>query len=197
MGKLKEISDNEVRKISEKYNVDITIINNLLSEWEEYFCSCEEMKKSHSSQELEDEAMSSYDWALLSLLYYENKSVIESEYPIIFEKAVFTPLLSNGRSMKLSRHFTNRIIITFLKDLKKKKQLLDKNLIEEILKQKDRLGKRPDSTIVERNELIKIAAHYLRWKKIKLYAPIICDLLSILDIAEMQQGTIRQIIKRL
>lgn len=195
MSHWKEITDSEIKEFAEKQRVNKSIIDELLFIWsqnlyyEEYYDSYDE---DPSPKEV---AMRTIDWANLSILFHNNKSALESDESKIFTRAIFTPLNIMSKSLKLSSYTSNQIIKTYFKKLSKNKELLSIDDAEQILKQ---YGGRPQhyANTFLYNAYIENALRLLKSKNIKNYAKIISDLLSLMGIAEVKPGTIRQHRKR-
>lgn len=200
MEKLKKIPQNEVGRIANKHKIDASVINGIIDEWEYYDVlhdSFEAFKELPFPKY--DELPWSKDpngWAKLSLFYYANRKEIELPEPKIFKKSSFTfgPLKTD--TLELSEFVINHIMKTYLEKMANENLLLDQHRSEEIINFDARLGKRTNDTIIKRDAMIKLAAFYLKSKRIKSYTPIINDLLSKMGLDKVEPGTIRQIIKR-
>jgi hypothetical protein len=188
----KEISDSEVKRISEKYNVSPATINEILVEWAIYLHMQDDLPLSSDPADVEERTR---DWAQLSLFFHENKSSLGKENPLIFKEATFKSTKSN-KGLKLSSYFANHIISTFLKTSIKKSKLFDKATAEKILAEKPKVGKRRSNTTLVQDELIMIAYAGLSSEKVKSYSPLVKELLSKSKVAELSEEAIRQTVYR-
>lgn len=204
MEKLKKLYPDEVEEIARGYRIDVEIIKEIIEIWEDYYYnlhdSFEEFKKlpvpkyGDMWSKIEPE-----DLAKLSQFYHTNQKEIEQRHPSIFKKVKFTSLSPNKKDdLKLSAFATNQIIKVYFEKMAKEYLLLEQQgyAADKVLNFNERLGKRTNDKISMRDMMIKLAASYLKSKKIKSYTPIIKDLLFKIGFDKVEPGTIRQIVKR-
>ena len=199
MKKLKKIPKDEVERIANKHKIDVSIITGIIDEWEDYdylHDSFEEYKESPFTKR--DELPWSKDsegWATLSLFYHDNRKKIELPEPKIFKKSSFTylgPLKKDP--LELSEFVTNHIIKTYLEKMANENLLFKQEEAAKTSNYHKRMGKRFNDTVIKRDTIIKLAANYLKSKRVKSRTPIIRDLLSKVGLGEWNLGYIRKII---
>jgi len=197
MKKLKKIPKDEVERIANKHKIDASVINGIIDEWGYYDNYLHDSFEAYKEFPDRKNDITLIDLAKLSLFYYKNLEKIKLPKPKIFEKVKFK-LLGNLKTdpLEFSEFVTNQIIKVYLEKMAHENLLFDQEKAEKILNFDNRQGKRTNDTITKRDEMIKLAAFYLKSKKIKSYTPIINDLLSKMGFDEVEPGTIRQIIKR-
>jgi len=195
MIKYKEIPRLKLLQLTEKYNLDLSILDNILLEWAKYLHYADEMSSFEESEEiLKERKEATDDWVELSLFYYENKEIIEKNDLHIFEKSVFYPFKKNEVSLSFSSRQSNLILKTYLLHLRNNNKLLEEGLARKMKEIKMRKERRKVQSIFMRNELIYMAASYLKVENISTYAPLIRELLLYMDIANMKDATIRKIV---
>jgi hypothetical protein len=201
MEKLKKIPQDEVERIANKHEIDVSIIIKILDDWE-YYDSLHD-----SFEAFKELPVPKYDdlWsiippkdlAILSLFYHKNHREIERPQPKIFKKVVFTSLSPNkNEDLELSEFAANQIIKVYFEKMAKEYLILDQQGYDadKILSYKKRSGKRTGDKILKRDIMIKQAGFYLKSKYINHYSPIIKDLLSKVGLGELKLGYIRKII---
>lgn len=193
MENFKRISDSKIALLSEEHKVSVEAINDILFEWSRYLHMCDEYENLPDDFEGIDVAE---DVAKVSVFYHCNKSKVDDFDLSLFDGVVFTPHDTKQESLKLSGPYASSLFIRYLKFIQREKQLFDIELAREILKDKHKPGKRAEVRIFKENVFIEIAYYYLRHTNIKVYAPLIKDLLSLMGIAEVKTGTVRQRVKR-
>ncbi len=184
----------DIERLSAKYKIKPEDLNNLLREWSLYLFYAKEY--SDYPDEEKGSELSTVELASLSLFYYENKTKIDADNISLLDKAKFTPHHPADQPLKLSGYYASKIINHYLRYMKEGKRLFSEELAEKILEQKRKPGKGKESSKVGRDELVKMAASYLKLEGYNNYASLIKELLSKMGIAEIGIGTVRQIIHR-
>lgn len=192
----KDISDSDLEQIAMRFKIDINILNRLMTEWYYYFFMGKNWHDYIDPEYYpEDRCIRTLDLALLSIFYHENKAMIKSKNPSYFEKVVFVPKNRAAEDLKLNSYFANQLVTSYLKKFEDW-EIMNKEDAIELLAKEHRRGKRPEVCIAERDDLIKGAANFLKSNDIRVYAPVIKELLSKMDIALIETGTIRRIVNR-
>jgi hypothetical protein len=198
MVEFKELSENEVREISEKFEIDSEIINEIVDLWYEvlnepyyYPEDIESIKKFRKREE---------NISNLFQFYNDHKKEIEERDAKFFDHVIFVP--TKYPRIKLPGLDAKELFLKFIEIQRDRmreanKIFLGLEALPSFPRQKHRHEKILDKNTKERNILIEAAFHLLWGNKIKNYAPIIKELLSKMAVAEIPVGTIRQIIHRL
>lgn len=196
MVKYREISDSDLKRISEEFKVSQEILNKIITEWSYYIYTLDDNINNPDPAEPTDIEQRMRDWAELSLFFHKNRLMLESENPAILKEASFKPVAKDKNPIKISGYFANQIMASYLSSLNKKGNLLGEEMAEMILNEKTKSGNRISQIGLIQITLIMIAYSCLKPYKPRSYAPIIVELLSISGITDLSYEAIRTAVSR-
>jgi len=197
MNIVEKIPDGKTEELAKKYNLDLSVINDLLQELTTYenvlHDSFEGFKKlPFKKRDNLPWSVDTEGWVKLSLWYHNNQREIETTNPKIFTNGLFKAKRISD-DLELSEFIVNDMLKVYLEKMAKENLLLDKQKSESLRDFYKRKGKRGRDENAKRDNMIRLAASYLIRNKVQAYTAFIIELFQLLGYGNLSKGNIRYI----